>query len=176
MDKSISRAYIASQIKLRNEVFSNWQTFYNALCSGPNVMKKHLSDIWNSITEKDVTNGLPINDLDRHIDENDFKITQNSINGINVFFIIFPDPTTMQAQAKCVAIALTRNIPSYYTMEIGSHYLTNEPYYVFGEWKVNNGYYQHVNHGPLNHDTIECFASSVINLLNSKYTASENNQ
>lgn len=175
MDISTSRAYIASQIKLRNEVFNNWTTFFKALSGGPNVMKQYLSNMWNSITDKDVKDGTPINDLDRHIDENDFDITFNVFNGIRVFFIIFPNPTSIQAQAKCVAVAFTPNMPRYFTMEIGLHYLTNETYYVFGEWKIENNYYKHLNHGPLNHDTIESFASSVCNLINSEYSTPDSN-
>ena len=175
MDNETSRAYIASHIKLRNEVFGNWQAFNKALCSGLDVMKKYLSDMWNSITEKDTMNGFRINDLNRSISESDFNVTHNVLNGINVFYIIFPEPTIIQAQAKCVAVALTPNLPRYFTMEISSNYFTKEPYYILGEWQIENGCFKHVNYGPLNHNTIESFASGILQILNNSQNSNANN-
>lgn len=174
MERSTSRAYITSHIKLRNEVFGDLPTLFRFLYIGPDAVKKHLSDMWNSITEKDITNGLPINDMDRHIDENSFEVTQHMVDNISIFFITFPDPTTIQAQAKCVAIAFTPNAPRYFTMEIASHYINNETYFVFGEWKIIDGYFKHMNYGALSNNTVDCFVKTVINLINKEYHNSNN--
>lgn len=167
MNKETSRAYIMSNITLRNEIYRNWKEFNNILNEGPTNMKRYLSNMWNTISQRDISEGWILKDLERKIDENSFNITMNEINDISIFYFIFPDLDLLQAQARCIALALTPNIPRYFTMERAIHINNKELYYIMGEWQFINGKFIHKNYGEIPNGTIENFSYHVLNLIRS---------
>lgn len=168
MNKETSRAYIVSNIKLRNEIYGNWKEFCSILNSGPDSVKKYLSNMWNSISKKDIAEGIELIDLERKIDENSFNITMNKVNNITIFYFIFPDSDFFMAQAKCVALALMPTLPRYFTMEVAIDISTSRRYYVMGEWKLINGKFNHINYGEIPNGTIENFSYHVLDVINKK--------
>lgn len=161
----ISKAYIVSQIKLRGEIFGDWSNFNEILKVGPSAMKEHLSKIWNDITPEEINQGFELTDKDRVITKDSFDVTMNYVNNYPVFYFIMPDPDSVQAQAKCVALAITPNRPRYFTMEISKRTLTDEVYYIMGEWVIKDNNYAHLNYGPVPNGTVANFASHVTAVL-----------
>ena len=50
----ISRAYIVSHIRIRDEIFNDWGNFNKILKDGPESMKEHLAKLWNDISPEDI--------------------------------------------------------------------------------------------------------------------------
>ena len=161
MKKQTSRAYIMSQRKLRNEIYSKWNDFYRILNQGPQEMKKYLCDLWNSIGIEEINPEFELIDFERVVTENDFNVTMNILNGINVFYFILPDSDFEQAQAKCVALALTPKIPRYFTMEYSSDFMTGELIFVMGEWSIEENNFIHKNYVVIPNGTIANFAHHI---------------
>lgn len=162
----ISRAYIVSHIRLRDEIFSDWNNFNIILNEGPDKMKEHLAKLWNDINPEDLNSGFVLTDKDRVIGVNDFDITMNHVGDCPVFYFIMPDPDSVQAQAKCVALALTQSRPRYFTMEISKRLNSEETYYIMGEWILKDNNFTHLNIGPIPNGTVANFASHVSFILN----------
>ena len=119
MDKrGTSIQYQVSNVYLFNMVYGKWNEFADKLNKGPQAMKEMLFDAWNEVKENLLKNEeIEVLDKDREITKDDFEITMNKTKkGITIFYIIFPD-TDSPAASKCVAIALTPQMPRYFTME-----------------------------------------------------------
>lgn len=154
-----------SHIILRNEIYNNWGNFNNHLNAGLGDMKKYLCDLWNGITEKNIAEGFVLSDKNRIVTEDDFNVTMNKAGNIKIFYLILPEPDSIQAQAKCVALALTPKLPRYFTMEIEEHYFNKTSYYLFGEWIIENGNFVHRNYGKIPNGTIDNFSYHVTQKL-----------
>ena len=81
--------------------------FNKILKDGPESMKDHLAKLWNDISPDDINKDFELTDKDRVITKNDFDVTMNHVGDYPVFYFIMPDPDSVQAQAKCVALAIT---------------------------------------------------------------------
>jgi hypothetical protein len=165
MEPQTSRAYIASHILLRHEVYSNWKNFYENVNKGPENMKVFLADLWNNINEKNVKKGMEIIDKDRSVTKDDFDISANKLQNMQTFYFIFPDSDFEMAQAKCVALVFAPQMPRYFTMELSKINENNEREYIIGEWTIENNSYTHVNYGSLEKNTIEFFAGKIDTIL-----------
>lgn len=157
----ISRAYIVSHIRIRDEIFNDWGNFNKILKDGPESMKEHLAKLWNDISPEDINKDFELTDKDRVITKNDFDVTMNHVGDYPVFYFIMPDPDSVQAQAKCVALAITPTRPRYFTMEISKKMNSEETYYIMGEWMFKDGNFTHLNLGPIPNGTVANFASHV---------------
>ena len=118
--------YQLSNVYLFNMVYGKWNEFSEKLNKGPQAMKEMLFDAWNEVKENLLKNEeLEVWDKDREITKDDFEITMNKTEkGIIIFYIIFPD-TDSPAASKCVALALTPQMPRYFTM-VGEHFVALE--------------------------------------------------
>lgn len=171
-----SKAYYMSHILLRNKIFFESKEFNEYLSKGPQVMRQYLLDLWNSIDEKNFKEGAIIKDIDRAVSVDDFDISFRPSEEKNIFFFIMPDPVCYQAEAKAVALIISKtNEIRYITMEIWSN---NEeenmkkilgesyiPQYTIGEWVLEENQFKHLNLGKIPRNTIECFASFIIEKL-----------
>ena len=159
-----TKGYYLTHVLLRNIIFYDFKNFNENLSKGPEFMKKYLSQLWNSIDEKNFKEGVIIRDKDRTITENDFDITVNQINSTKIFYLIFPDPINDSVQAKTVAICLCKDFPRYITMEGWTKDELSQQY-TLGEWEICKGEFKHCNYGNVSRNTVESFATSVIELL-----------
>ena len=159
-----TKGYYLTHILLRNIIFYDFKLFNEKLNKGPEVMKKYLLELWNSIDESKFEPGTVINDKERVLIESDFDITFNEVDGIKIFFIIFPETSSYSTQAKAVAIVLCKDFPRYITME-GWTKEEIEQKYTIGEWEICKGIFKHNNYGKISRNTVECFATSVKELL-----------
>ncbi len=155
-----SRAYVLTNIILRQEIFENWQNFYNHLHKGAKHMQKYLYKLWHSIDEKTLNNEIPLIDINREVKVDDFKIFMELVNNIPIFFFVFPEPEVVMRQAKCVALSLSTKAPRYFTMELFGNYSGNYKYEI-GEWVVEDLNYVHTEHGELKENTLEEFVSKI---------------
>ena len=159
-----TKGYYLTHILLRNIIFYDFKLFNEKLNKGPEVMKKYLLELWNGIDENKFKPGTIIKDKERILIESDFDITVNEVNGIKIFFIIFPETSRYSSQAKVIAIALCRDFPRYITME-GWTKDEIEQKYTLGEWEICKGVFKHNNYGKIPRNTVECFATLVKELL-----------
>lgn len=160
----VTKGYYLTHILLRNIIFYDFKIFNGKLKQGPDAVKKYLLELWNSIDENRFTPGTVIKDKDVKLSESDFDIIFNEVNGIKVFYIIFPETSSYSTQAKTVALALCKDFPRYITME-GWTEEEIEQRYTFGEWEIYKGSFKHNNYGTMPRNTVECFASAVKELL-----------
>ena len=159
-----TKGYYLTHILLRNIIFYDFKVFNEKLNKGREVMKKYLLELWNNIDESKFEPGTVIIDKERVLIESNFDITFNEIDGIKIFFIIFPETSSYSTQAKAVAIALCKDFPRYITME-GWTKEEIEQKYTLGEWEIYKGVFKHNNYGKMPRNTVECFATSVKELL-----------
>ena len=159
-----TKGYYLTHILLRNIIFYDFKLFNEKLNKGPEVMKKYLLELWNSIDENKFKPGTVLKDKEINVVENDFNITVNEVNGIKIFYITFPETSSYSIQAKAIAIVLCKDFPRYITME-GWTKEENTQNYTLGEWEIYKGSFVHNNYGKIPRNTIECFSTSVKELL-----------
>ena len=171
-DRKISTSvqYQISNVKLFYEVFGNWKSFNEKLNSGPNGMKKYLFEMWNTLKEELRSNdNLIIKDIDKEVNISDFDVTYNRTkNWTSVFFITFPDYEYNDAASKYVALALTPNMPKYYTLEYSTHVMDNSPCWVIGEWIVESNKPKHINYGTTDNMRLTWFSGYILGKLESE--------
>lgn len=164
---STSIQYQISNVKLFDNIFSNWKDFDEKLNAGPEVMKKYLFDMWNSLKEELRNHdNLIIKDIDKEVSVNDFNVTFNRTkNGTGVFFITFPDYEYTDAASKYVALALTPNMPRYYTLEYSKDIEKNIPCWVIGEWIIKDSTPRHINYGTVDNMRLTWFSGVILGML-----------
>lgn len=164
---STSIQYQMTNVKLFDEIFTNWRSFNEKLQAGPNIMRKWLCDEWNNIKEiLKQRDDLIVKDINKEVTANDFDITFNkSDSGVSIFFFKFPEYEYNDAASKYVALALTPAMPRYFTLEYSESFLTKERQFVFGEFKVdeNTRTKKHLNYGTVDNDRLTFFAGLVLN-------------
>ena len=167
---STSIQYQISNVKLFYEVFANWEIFNGKLNQGPEAMKNYLLEMWNNLKNELRNNEkLIIKDVDKEVSISDFDVTYNKTkNGTSVFFITFPDYNYTDAASKYVALALTPNMPKYYTLEYSEHAVDHSPCWVVGEWVVENTKTKHINHGTADNMRLTWFSGYIIGKLESE--------
>jgi len=167
---STSIQYQLTNVKMLKEVFEDWKKFNNLLMQGPNVVKEHLLQEWNELKEQLKNNEkILLKDLDKNVTVNDFNVTFNKTkNGTSVFFFTFPDYEYRDATSKYVALALTKNMPRYFTLEYSEKIITKELCWVVGEFVPNlDGKIKHNNYGETDNDRMTWFAGYILGLLES---------
>ena len=168
--KETSIAYFLTNRILLEKIFFGWNEFNEKLQKGSNAVKKELYDLWNITKDKlEKNNGLKIIDLEKNPTVDNFDITSNiTKNNIRIFYFIFPDADVAMAQCKCTALALTPNVPRYFTMEYSTK-IIDKVSFVFGEWQMNfkPNEFVHKNYGKLTNPTINDFAKRIHEILES---------
>ena len=167
---STSIQYQLSNVVLFNEIFGNWNNFNDTLDKGPAEMKKYLFDKWNKIKENlKSNNNLVIKDIDKEISVDDFDITFNRTkNGTSVFFITFPDYNYTDGASKFVALALTPNMPRYFTLEYSKHAIDSSPCWVIGEFIIAENKKKHINYDTTDNMRLTWFAGYILGKLEVK--------
>ncbi len=163
--------YQLTNVKMFNEIFENWKNFSSFLSQGPTVMKSYLLKEWNDLKDnlKD-DERLLLKDLNKDVTIDDFNVTFNKTqNGTPVFFFTFPDYEYRDAASKYVALALTKNMPRFFTLEYSEKIMTQELCWVIGEFLItSNGQKQHNNYGEVDNDRLSWFAGYILGLLESE--------
>ena len=73
------------------------------------------------------------------------------------------------AASKYVALALTKNMPRFFTLEYSEKIMTQELCWVIGEFLITpNGQKQHNNYGEVDNDRLSWFAGYILGLLESE--------
>ena len=167
--------YQFTNIKLFYEVFSNWKNFKKILASGPNNMKNYLYSEWNKLADTLKENdSLEIVDIDKNVTVDDFNITVNTTsNNIVIFYFTFPNHQYADASSKYVALALTPNMPRYFTLEYGTELtiehdkglIPSKTTWFMGEFCIENGKKKHINYGKIDNMRLSYFAGRVCKLL-----------
>lgn len=169
--RSTSIQYQLTNVKLFTEVFRDWKNFNNILKQGPDVMKTYLLQEWNELKKQLENNeNILVKDLEKNVTIDDFNVTINRTkNGELVFFFTFPDYEYRDAASKYVALALTKNMPRYFTLEYSEKILTKELCWVVGEFFINSdGKIKHNNYGEVDNNRITWFAGYIMGLLESE--------
>jgi len=131
-------------------------------------MKLYLLELWNKVKEElKKDKKLKIRDKDKKVTVNDFDVTfARTDNNIPIYFITFPDYVDFDAASKYVALALTPQIPRYFTLEYSKHYLDNSPCWVIGEFMINEeGKVIHNNYGTVDNMRLPYFAGYIVGML-----------
>ena len=151
----MTRAYLMSHILLRNDIFYNWEEISKHLGNNIGDIKRYLLKMWYriGINDKISDKKIKISDISRMVTVDDFDVIERNINGITVYFFIFPNPDSCESQAKAVAVALCRDEKRYITMEMFS----KENQYKIGEWNITENKFVHNNLGLLKGNTVEKF-------------------
>ena len=155
---------------LFNEIFGNWNNFYQELNKGPSEMKNYLFNLWNKVKEDLKKNdNVIVKDIDKEVTISDFDVTFNKTeNGTSIFFITFPDYEYRDAASKYVALALTPEMPKYYTLEYSENIFDNVPNWVIGEFIIKDSKKEHINYGTTDNMRLSWFAGYIIGILESK--------
>ena len=170
MKKEISIQYYVTNIRLFQEVFYNWQEFYQNLSKGLDNMQEYLYNLWNKSKEELLKRDFTITDLDKVVKKEDFDITINfTEKNTTIFFFTFPDHPFKDASSKYVAIALCKNMPRYFTMEYAASTILNQgaDEFVIGEFVPReNGQNKHINYGFFDNSRLTFFAGYIMGMLN----------
>lgn len=162
-----SIAYQFSNCYMRNMVFYRFSYFYKNLKEGPVKMKNFLVDRWYELVDglRD-NNNIIVSDIEKVVLPSEFDITVNKTrdNSI-VYFIKMPNSNIYKAESICVAVALTKDKPRYFTLELGRN-VNGDKNYFMGEFVLIDDNFKHVNYGILVDNSISNFAYQVIYLLN----------
>ena len=167
MDKDVNYSktsiqYYLSNIYLFNKLFYEFEDLMSVINSGPEVFKKNLVEYWNESKDKLALNeNLEIEDRFRVVTENDFDVTYNkSDSGSMIFYVTFPDSELYNAESKCVALALTKGRPRYFTMEYFKSFTTGDKGFVYGEFFIDdaNHVVGHKNYGARTNVNIANFS------------------
>ena len=141
----------------------------NIFNKGPEAVKEYLVAIWTETRENFMKrDDIKVLDIDRVISKEDFNITFNmSSKKEPIFFITFPDYNNNLAESKCVAFSITNEKPRFFTMEHRIGLYGAEEEYIFGEFEFSylNNNFNHKNYGPLKRNTVENFATRVLDIL-----------
>ena len=165
---STSIQYQLTNVKMFKEIFENWKNYYSILLQGPNVMKMHLLQEWNDLKENLKNDErIFLKDLNKNVTINDFDITLHKTeNGTNIFFFTFPDYEYRDAASKYVALALTKNMPRYFTLEYSEKIMTHELCWHIGEFLITpEGQKRHNNYGSIDNNQLSSFIGYVLGLL-----------
>ena len=165
--KETSLQYQVSNVVFFDEIYGNWIEFHNHLKTGLDDMQKYMLELWNRTREKLSKNeNIILKDKDKKVKATDFDVTMNQTNkGTMVLFFTFPDYDDTDAASKYVALALTPNLPRYFTLEYSKHVLDNTPCWVVGEFILEKSGVKHINHGQSDNMRLSWFAGYVIGLL-----------
>ena len=168
---STSIQYQLTNVKMFRDIFGNWKNFNSFLSQGPTIMKMHLLQEWNDLKENLKDNErILLKDLNKEVTIDDFNVTFNKTkSGTPVFFFTFPDYDYRDAASKYVALALTKNLPRYFTLEYSEKVLTHELCWVIGEFSITpEGQKQHDNYGEVDNNRLSWFAGYILGLLESE--------
>ena len=161
--------YQFTNVRLFNEIFYNWAKFNEILKSGPENMKDYLFSEWNKLaSELKKIDKITIKDINKNITRDDFNITFNiTDNNIFVFYFSFPNYQYKDAASKYVALALTPNIPRYFTLEYSENIFQEKEVWVVGEFYLENNKRSHKNYGQVDNERLSYFSGFIQNLLES---------
>ena len=165
---STSVQYQFTNVYLFDLVFKRWATFNKDLTKGSKYIKNNFCLEWDRL--KKVLENKPnveVKDLDREVTPGDFDVTVNHTKGGKIiFFFKFPDYKYFDAASKCVALALMKDTPRYFTFEYSKNSQTKEKQFVIGEFYMDNNVKKHKNYGATKKDDLAFFANFIIKLLN----------
>lgn len=182
MDKkhSTSIQYQLTNRVLFDNIFLHWDEFNNSLVKGPVYMKTYFVDEWNKLKDFLITKNIEdveIKDIDRVVSEDDFDAQLvTTKKNFPVFFFSFPDyedyidydSNFIDPVSKYVALALTDNLPRYFTLEYSKDYMSGEARYVIGEFYIDGNELAHRNFGSIENKSLEDFAVLVCQYLDSE--------
>lgn len=161
--------YQLSNGKLFQEVFGNWRKFNEELKKGPENMREWLLAKWKEVREElQAKPEIILKDKEREVTKEDFNISfQQTKQGTNIFFFLFPDYDGTDAASKYVALVLAPKIPRYITLEYSQNFVTKQKQYVIGEFVLDEKTHQktHLNYGSVDNDRISYFAGYVLGMI-----------
>lgn len=182
MKSSTSIQYQITNKVLFDNIFLNWNKFDEALSKGPDYMRNYLVNEWNRyrdflLSKDDLMNQIDIKDMDRVVSEEDFDVQGvMTKSNVFVFFFSFPDYEEyvdyesgfVDPVSKYVALAMTDDLPRYFTFEYSYDAMTNEPRFVIGEFYVDGNELAHRNYGSIEEKSLEQFAALVCQYIDSE--------
>ena len=161
--------YQLTNVKLFNDIFTNWSEFNECLKKGPEAMKEKFLNDWNIVKEYlKNSEKFIVQDFEKDVSKDDFDITINKTKkGTNVFFFSFPNSEYRNAASKYVALVLAPNRPRYITLEFSKSILDNKETFVLGEFYIDEkeNKKMHKNYGQVDNDRITYFAGYVLGML-----------
>ena len=161
--------YQLSNGKLFQEVFGNWRKFNEELKKGPENMRQWLFDKWNEVKEELQPNpNIVLKDFEREVTKEDFDISfQQTKQGTNIFFFVFPDYDGTDAASKYVALVLAPKMPRYFALEYSQSFVTKKKQYVIGEFVIDQKTHQkaHLNYGSIDNDRLSYFAGYLLEMI-----------
>lgn len=162
--------YQLTNVRMFKNIFQNWEEFNKVLSSGPDNMKAYLYNQWNDVRNKLKDNDkISLNDVNKVVTINDFDVTFNKTkNGTPVFFMTFPDYEYVDAASKYIALALTKEMPRFFTLEYSEKFATKEKCWVIGEFCIKDGKVRHMNYGETDNMRLSWFAGYILGKLESE--------
>lgn len=159
--------YQLSNNVLFDQVYKNWNNFYEKLLKGPEEMKQFLFDLWNKLkVDFKNNNEIIVRDIDKDVNLNDFNVIfSKTKNGTAVFFITFPDYEYQDAASKYVALALTPDMPRYFTLEYSKSVLNSTTCWFICEFAIIDNYKQHLNYGSSDNMRFSWFSGYILGKL-----------
>lgn len=159
--------YQLSNIILYQEIIGNWLVFKPILEEGPEAIKKYLVEKWDEIKEKVKDNDqILINDIDREVTIHDFDARLiDAEDGTHIFVFTFPDYNFNDSTSKYTALALTKGIPRYFTLEYSINLAKKEDCFVVGEIAIEKNSLQHRNYGTIEKADLSTFVICIADLL-----------
>ena len=165
---STSVQYEFTNKYLFDAVVKGWANFNQHLTKGDRFMKTMLCNEWDRLKDELMKNStLELKDAERIVGYDDFGVTINyTDNGSIVFFFRFPNFDFSDGASRYVALALTSDIPRYFTLEYSENPNTHDREYVVGELLLNGNKKEHKSYGVVDNDRLSYFAGYVMNILN----------
>lgn len=177
---STSIQYQLTNKVLFDNIFLRWNEFNDSLVKGPIYMRTYFVEQWNKLKDFLQSKNLEdveIKDIDRVVSEEDFDAQMVTLKNEDVvFFFTFPDYEDyidyndgfVDPVSKYVALALSDDIPRYFTLEYSKDYTSGDPRYVIGEFYIDGNELAHRNFGSIENKSLEEFAVLVCQYLESQ--------
>ena len=107
-----------------------------------------------------------INDIDREVTINDFDARLiDAEDGTHIFVFTFPDYNFNDSTSKYTALAITKGIPRYFTLEYSINLAKKEDCSVVGEIAIEKNSLQHRNYGTIEKADLSTFVICIADLL-----------
>ena len=172
MDENVKETSILYQVgnyKIEYDFVQDYGRMCSIFNKGPEAVKEYLVAIWTEIRESFMKrNDIKVLDIDRVISKEDFSVTFNiSSRKEPIFFITFPSYNNNIAESKCMAFSITNKKPRFFTMEHKVGFEGTDEEFVLGEFEFDylNNSFIHKNYGTLERNTVENFATRVVDML-----------
>jgi hypothetical protein len=153
--------YLLTHRVIPHLFFKNLDFFYETVLTCPESMQSFMQNAVQTAIDiaknnPDIEPGEPINDFP-------MKVFGDSIEE-GVISVLIPNCNT-DCDCAIIAFPCVRESARYFTCELSSNPLTDETFFITGEWTLNDEGYNHSNYGKIDVSNTENFPMKIVEIV-----------